>query len=113
MADDRQDATRELEMVIVGAGFAGLQMLHRALRNRLGGVGAPRGRLARMAGAAIGAALLALGVKVAMGPMHPIPRGILVLGTYGVGYFGIAAAIGLEQSGTLIRRALRILRIRR
>ena len=33
MADDRQDATRELEMVIVGAGFAGLQMLHRALRS--------------------------------------------------------------------------------
>ena len=32
MADDRQDAPRELEMVIVGAGFAGLQMLHRALQ---------------------------------------------------------------------------------
>jgi hypothetical protein len=83
-------------------------MLRRALNARLGTVGAPLSRLLRIFAAAAAGAALALLVKRVLGPMHPIPRGVAVLGVYGVTYFGVAAALGLEQSGVLVRRILRM-----
>jgi putative peptidoglycan lipid II flippase len=84
-------------------------LLKRALRNRIGPVGAGGGALARMFGAALLGAAAAWGVRTLIPEWHPLPQGVVVLGTYGAVYFGLAAALGLEQSGALFRRVGRML----
>jgi putative peptidoglycan lipid II flippase len=96
----------------LGAGIAAWiewALLKRALRNRIGPVGASGGALARMFGAAIAAAVSAWGVRALIAEWHPLPLGVVVLGTFGVLYFGVAAALGLEQAGTLFKRVGKML----
>lgn len=80
-------------------------LLKRALRGRIGGVGAGAGVLARMFGAALAGAAAGWGVRWLLPEAtHIFLRGVLVLGTFGAVYFGVAAALGLEQSGAVLRR---------
>jgi len=37
-------------------------------------------------------------------PMHAIPFAILVLGTYGVLYFAIGAALGIPEARDILKR---------
>ena len=84
-------------------------LLKRALRARVGPVGAGAGTLARMFGAALAAAAAAWAVRALIAEWHPIPLGVVVLGTYGAVYFAVAAMLGLEQSGALFKRVGRML----
>jgi hypothetical protein len=43
--------------------------------------------------------------------LHPIPLAAVVLGAYGVAYFGITFFLELSESRDLIRKILRVLRI--
>ncbi len=84
-------------------------LLRRALSARIGpGAGARMGVLGRMFASALLAAGGGWAVRMLIGDVHPIPRGIVVLGTYGVVYFGVAAALGLEQSRLVLNRVLRL-----
>ena len=80
-------------------------LLKRALRNRIGAVGAGAGPLTRMFAAALAGAAAAWAMRLLLPEqIHIFLRGVLVLGVFGVVYFGVAAALGLEQSGAILRR---------
>jgi putative peptidoglycan lipid II flippase len=80
-------------------------MLKRALRARIGHVGAGRGPLLRMFAAAGAGAALGWGMRMVLPDDVPtLITGVLVLGIYGATYFAVAAALGLEQAGAVFRR---------
>jgi putative peptidoglycan lipid II flippase len=88
-------------------------LLKRALRKRIGSVGARGSALARMFIAAFAGAAAGWAVRHYLVPgWHPIPQGVVVLGTYGAIYFALAAAFGLEQSSVLFRRVGRMVGIK-
>lgn len=93
----------------LGAGIAAWVewwMLKRALRARIGTVGAGAGPLSRMFGAAIVGAAAGWGVRLLLPDgLMPLIAGVLILGVFGAVYFGVGALLGLEQSGALFRRA--------
>jgi putative peptidoglycan lipid II flippase len=82
-------------------------LLYRSLRKRIGDVGAGLSHLARMFGAALIAGAAGYGVKVAVGPLHPIIVAVLVLGTFGVIYFGVARALGLSEAKVVMDSVMR------
>jgi putative peptidoglycan lipid II flippase len=86
-------------------------LLYRSLRKRIGDVGAGLPHLARMFAAALIAGAAGYGVKVAIGPLHPIIVAVLVLGTFGVVYFGVALTLGLSEAKVVMDSVLR--RVRR
>jgi len=86
-------------------------LLYRSLRKRIGDVGAGLSHLARMFGAALIAGVAGYGVKVAVGPLHPIIVAVLVLGTFGAVYFGVARVMGLSEAKVVMDSLLR--RVRR
>jgi putative peptidoglycan lipid II flippase len=86
-------------------------LLYRSLRKRIGDVGAGLSHLARMFGAALIAGTAGYGVKVAVGPLHPIIVAVLVLGTFGLIYFGVARALGLSEAKVVMDSVMR--RVRR
>ena len=61
--------------------------------------GIARRYMARLWTAAIVAAIPAVGVKLAVPVLAPIPRGILVLGTFGMGYLAMARLLRLSIPG--------------
>ena len=80
-------------------------LLKRALRGRIGAVGAGAGPLTRMFAAALAGAAAGWGVRMVMPDgVNPLLSGALVLGIYGAVYFGVAAALGLSQAGAIFRR---------
>ncbi len=80
-------------------------LLKRALRGRIGAVGAGAGPLLRMFMAALAGAAAGWGVRLLLPDgMNPLLGGTLVLGVYGVTYFAVAGALGLSQAGALLRR---------
>lgn len=86
-------------------------LLYRSLRKRIGDVGAGSSHLIRMFGAAIIAGAAGYGVKLVLGPMHPIIVAALVLGTFGILYLGIARVMGLSEAQVVIGAVMR--RVRR
>jgi putative peptidoglycan lipid II flippase len=86
-------------------------LLYRSLRKRIGDVSAGLSHLGRMFGAALIAAAAGYAVKWAVGPLHPIIVAVLVLGTFGVVYFGVARATGLSEAKVVMDSMMR--RIRR
>jgi putative peptidoglycan lipid II flippase len=80
-------------------------LLKRALRSRIGAVGAGGGPLTRMFVAALAGAAAGWGVRLLLPDgFHPFLGGVLVLGVFGAVYFGVAAALGLSQAGAIFRR---------
>ena len=67
--------------------------------------------IARAWGAAIVAAAIAFAAYVFVPLGGPIPTGIVVLGLYGIVYFAVAAALGMEEGRAVLRRARRLLRM--
>lgn len=95
----------------LGAGIAAWVewvLLRRALRARIGTVGAGAGPLGRMFAAALAGAAGGWGVRLLVSGLHPIPRAVLVLGVFGVLYFGVAAALGLGEAGAVWGRIGRV-----
>lgn len=83
-------------------------LLRKRLAARLGHVSAGRRELMRMIAAATIAALIARGIYMILPDMHPILQALLVLGPFGLGYFVLAHAFGIEEAAP--RRALRVLK---
>jgi putative peptidoglycan lipid II flippase len=80
-------------------------LLKRALRGRIGPVGAGAGPLMRMFAAALAGAAAGWGVRLLLPDgLHAFASGVLILGVYGVVYFAVAGALGLDQAGALLRR---------
>ncbi len=97
----------------ISAGIAGwveFALLRRSLNRKIGKTGLPPVFVFRLWTAAAVGAALAWGVKLAVGPRHPIIVAALVLGSYGLLYFGITAAMKLPEAKSVVGRFTRLLR---
>jgi hypothetical protein len=54
-----------------------------------------------------------LGIRLLLGPVHPIPLALLVLTPYGLLYFALTSAWGLPESRAVVGRFRRLLSRRR
>jgi len=86
-------------------------LLRRRLERRIGEVGTGGIQLARMFGAALAAAAVGHGVRIAVAGLHPVPMAALVVGAFGVVYFAVARALGLTEARVFVDSILR--RVRR
>ena len=95
------------------AGWVEFLSLRAALNRRIGKSGLPAGLLARLWASALPAAALGFGVKVALGTLlHPILRGVVVLGAFGVVYAGLTLALGVPEARHTLERISKRLRKR-
>jgi putative peptidoglycan lipid II flippase len=92
------------------AGWVEFTLLRRSLNQRIGATGVPVPLVARLWAAAAVAAAAGWGVKLAIGLGHTIVAGLLILGTYGVLYFGVTYALQVEECSGLFRRLSRLRR---
>ena len=91
-----------------GAAWVEWALLRRRLRARLGDVGAGTQTMLRLLGAALIAVAGAFGVKLLLVPdMHPVFVGIVVLAAYGILYFTLAIAFGVDAARANAGRVLR------
>jgi putative peptidoglycan lipid II flippase len=81
-------------------------LLRRTLNQRIGRTGLPMDFLVRLWTAALLAVAAGLGVKHFFGHHSPIILAILVLGPYGIIYFGATLALGLGEAHGLFGRAI-------
>src|SRR5215813_9538330 len=86
------------------AGWIEFTLLRRTLNKRIGRTGLPFSFVIKLWLAAVIGAGIGLGLKLLVGPMHPLPLAIIVLGAYGVTYFLISSALGVTEARTIIRR---------
>jgi putative peptidoglycan lipid II flippase len=86
-------------------------LLRRRLQQRIGAVGTGAGHLTRMFGAALTAAAVGYGIRVAASGLHPAVVAVFVVSAFGVTYFGMARALGLAEARVVMDAVLR--RVRR
>ena len=95
------------------AGWVEFVLLRLSLNRRIGKTGLSSSFVSKLwLGAGIGAAV-GWGLKLLLGHRHPLIMAIVVLGGYGVTYFGVTAAFGVGEAKRVIGRGLRLARISR
>ena len=87
-------------------------LLRHRLHRRIGEANIPRNVLLQLLTAALLAAAAGYGLKLLVNDLHPILRGVIVLGPFGLLYFGIAAALGNTESRELIGKVRRRIGLR-
>jgi len=85
-------------------------LLRRALNRRIGRTGLPAQHLAKLWITALVAAALAWAIRHFMGHHSPVILAALVLVPYGLIYFAAAHALGIDEAGAVLARALGIVR---
>jgi putative peptidoglycan lipid II flippase len=92
------------------AGWVEFLLLRSRLNRKIGRTGLPLGFVVKLWGAAIIAAGLGWGLKLALvriHPLHPIPAAAVILGPYGVAYFLLATALGVKEARAVIDKFIR------
>jgi putative peptidoglycan lipid II flippase len=92
------------------AGFAGwveFLLLRRGMNRKIGHSQFPTSYFARLWLAAVIAAAVGWGAKLALHPQRPFVAAVLILAPYGAVYLGCTALFGVDQAGALVRRVLR------
>ena len=87
-------------------------LLRRKLNQRIGTTGVSFLYLLKLFAAALVGTVVGWGLKLLLGPIHPIPTAVIVLGGYGVTYFAVTYAFNLPEARTIINRGLRFLKLR-
>jgi putative peptidoglycan lipid II flippase len=77
-------------------------MLRRTLNRRIGATGLPLAYLAKGWAAALAAAGVGRLILIAAGHHNPVLIAMVVLGPYGVGYFAVAALLGVPEVRSLL-----------
>src|SRR5919199_430290 len=95
------------------AGWVEFALLRRGLNRRIGRTGIPFSYVSKLWASAAASAAVALAVKYALGHVHPIPLAALVLTPYGLLFFALTSAFGLEESRAVVGRVLRVARLRK
>jgi putative peptidoglycan lipid II flippase len=80
------------------AGWVEMLMLRRTMNVRIGRTGLPVSYVAKLWTSAIAGAAAGWGIKIALPALHPIVAGVVILGTYGLVYFGVAVALGISET---------------
>jgi putative peptidoglycan lipid II flippase len=92
------------------AGWVELALLRASLGRRIGRTPLAAGLLARLWMAALAAAAVGWGARLALGSAHPLVGGVLILGPYGACYLLATAALGIPEARStlaLVGRRLR------
>jgi putative peptidoglycan lipid II flippase len=95
------------------AGWVEFALLRGNLNKRIGRTGLPLLYVGKLWLAAFVGAAIGWGFKLLLPGFHPIPLAAVVLGSYGLTYFGIAHFFGIPESGAVVGRVLRLLRLGR
>ena len=95
------------------AGWVEFALLRRSLNRRIGRTGLSVSYVSKLWLAALFGAGVGWTFKLLLGNLHPVPMAIVVLGGYGVTYFGVAYALKLSESRAIIGRILRVVRLTR
>jgi putative peptidoglycan lipid II flippase len=93
------------------AGWVEFLLLRRSLNRRIGWTGLPFTYVSKLWASAGLSAGVAWGIKLAVGARHPIVVAALVLTPYGLLYFGLTSALGLQESRAIVGRFTRMLRM--
>jgi putative peptidoglycan lipid II flippase len=95
------------------AGWIEFALLRRSLNHKIGRTGLPAPFIIKLWVAALVAAGIGWGIKLALGaihPLHPILTAIAVLIPYGVSYFLLTSMFGLPEANRIVGRFTRLLR---
>ena len=95
------------------AGWVEFALLRGNLNKRIGRTGLPLTYVGKLWLAAFVGAAIGWGFKVLLPGFHPIPLAAVVLGAYGLTYFGVTHVFRIPESGVVVARVLRLLRIGR
>jgi putative peptidoglycan lipid II flippase len=86
-------------------------LLRRTLNRRIGRTGLPISYLTKLWLAALVSAGIGAGLKWSFSSVHPVPLAAVVLGCYGVAYFGVTFAFGIAEAQSVIGRIGRLLKL--
>ncbi len=95
------------------SGWIEFVLLRRTLNARIGRTGLPGSFMAKLWLAALLSAAAGWGIKLAIGPLHPVILAAFVLGGYGILYFAITSLFGLPEARTVLGRFSRLVRNRK
>lgn len=95
------------------AGWIEFALLRRSLNKRIGRTGLTAPYVIKLWIAALLAADIGWAFKLLLSNLHPIPLAAVVLGGYGVAYFGVAAFLEISESRVVIGRILRVLKLQK
>ncbi len=93
------------------AGWIEFVLLRRSLNRRIGKTGLAGSYVFKLWLAALIAAGIGWGFKLLVGHFHPVPLAAVVLGSYGVSYFGITSALGIPAARVVVGRVLRSIKL--
>lgn len=88
-------------------------LLRRSLNQRIGTTGLSILHLFKLFAAAILGAAVGWGSKILLGSLHPVPMAAIVLGGYGLTYFGVTYALRMPEARAVINQGLRFLKLSR
>jgi len=89
------------------AGWVEMFLLRSKLNARIGRTGLPANYVMKLWASACTAAAIGWAIKLAIPTVPPVPMAILVLGPYGLGFFGAALALQIPEASTAFRRLIR------
>ena len=95
------------------AGWIEFALLRRSLNRRIGRTGLPGSYVIKLWIAALLAADISWALKLTLPNLHPIPLAAIVLGVYGVSYFGVTFTLDISESRTMLGKVLRLLKLGR
>ena len=95
------------------AGWVEFVLLRRSLNRRIGRTGLTLSYVVKLWTGAIAGGALGWGIKLVLPHLHPIVVAALVLIPYGLFYFAVTAALGVEESIATVRRVLRMAGLRK
>ncbi|MNL29773.1 MviN-like protein [compost metagenome] len=93
------------------AGWVEFMLLRSKINHEIGKTGIPISLTFRLWIAALFSGAAGFGTKLYLPPGHPILNGMIILGVFGVCYFGLCALFQVEESSQVIKRILKRLRI--
>jgi putative peptidoglycan lipid II flippase len=86
------------------AGWVEMLILRRTLNSRIGQTGVPLGFVMNLWTASMAGALTAWFFKLTFSGLHPIVKGLVVLGPYGVVFLGATLALRIPEASTAAAR---------
>jgi putative peptidoglycan lipid II flippase len=86
------------------AAWVEFALLRRSMNNRIGRTGLKIDYMMKLWAAALAGAAIAWGIKIAIGRIHPVVDAVLVIGPYGLIYFGVGWLLGVQEVKGLLRR---------
>jgi putative peptidoglycan lipid II flippase len=89
------------------AGWVEMLLLRRTMNVRIGPTGLPASYVAKLWTAAIAGAAAAWAVKLLLPMLPPVVAAMLIVGPYGIVFFGMTIALRIEGAAAMVRMVLR------